>query len=91
MGVFLSFCFPFIFLLPEQKKNETKRKFAGSRSRAKKWRFFLNEKNSLSLKQLFVLHGKISIFLHASPLNAGTYEVSDGVNVASLVWGMICT
>jgi hypothetical protein len=33
--------------LPEQKKNETKRKFAGSRSRAKKWRFFLNEKNSL--------------------------------------------
>jgi len=37
----------FIFLLPEQKKNETKRKFAGSRSRAKKWRFFLNEKNSL--------------------------------------------
>jgi hypothetical protein len=37
----------FIFLLPEQKKNETKRKFAGSRSGAKKWRFFLNEKNSL--------------------------------------------
>ena len=80
---------PFIFLLPEQKKNETKRKFAGSRSRAKKWRFFLNEKNSLALRQLFVLHGKISIFLHALPLNAGTCSSGWGVNVASLVFGVI--
>jgi len=43
------------------------------------------------VKQLFVLHGKISIFLHALPLNAGTYEVGDGVNVASLVFGLICS
>ncbi|MBE6274445.1 MAG: hypothetical protein E7097_11310 [Bacteroides sp.] len=71
--------------MPEQKKNETKRKFAGSRSEAKKWRFFLNEKNSLSLKQLFVLHGKISIFLHASPLNAGTDQVNTHINERSNV------
>ena len=35
---------------------------------------------------LFLLHGKQQKFLHASPLNAGTYEVGDGVNVASLVF-----
>ena len=37
----------FIFLFPEKKKNETKRKFAGSRSEAKNSLHFLNEKNSL--------------------------------------------
>ena len=47
---------------------------------------FPKRKELASLKQLFVLHGKISIFLHALPLNAGTYEVGDGVNVASLVF-----
>ena len=41
--------FPFIFLLPEQKKNETKRKFAGSRSEAKKWRFSTAPDNIRSL------------------------------------------
>ena len=51
---------------------------------------FPKRKELASLKQLFVLHGKISIFLHALPLNAGTYEVGDGVNVASLVFGLIC-
>ena len=49
---------PFIFLLPEQKKNETKRKFAGYVPEAKISTFFLKKKNSLSLKQLFLLHGK---------------------------------
>ena len=47
---------------------------------------FPKRKELASLKQLFVLHGKISIFLHALPLNAGTYEVDDSVNVASLVF-----
>ena len=32
---------------------------------------FPKRKELASLKQLFVLHGKISIFLHALPLNAG--------------------
>jgi len=52
---------------------------------------FPKRKELASLKQLFVLYGKISIFLYASPLNAGTYEVGDGVNVASLVFGLICS
>ena len=51
---------------------------------------FPKRKELASLKQLFVLHGKISIFLHALPLNAGTYKVGDGVNVASLVLELIC-
>ena len=36
---------------------------------------FPKRKELASLKQLFVLHGKISIFLHAPPLNAGPCEV----------------
>ena len=52
---------------------------------------FPKRKELASLKQLFLLHGKEQKFLHASPLNAGTYEVGDGVNVASLVFGLICS
>ena len=51
---------------------------------------FPKRKELASLKQLFVLHGKISIFLHAPPLNAGTYKVGHGVNITSLVFGLIC-
>ena len=80
----------FIFLLSEQKKNETKRKLAGSRYRAKKWRFFLNEKNSLMLRQLFVLHGKISIFLHALSTKCRSLFRLVGINFALLVFGLIC-
>ena len=47
---------------------------------------FPKRKELTLLKKLFVLHGKISIFLHALPLNAGTYEVDGSVNVASLVF-----
>ena len=83
-------CFLSFFFCPNKRKTETKRKFAGSRSIAKKWRFFLNEKNSLTLKQLFVLHGKISIFLYALPLNAGACSSWCGVNFASLVFWLIC-
>jgi hypothetical protein len=39
--------------LPEQKKNETKRKFAGSRSGAKNWGYFLKKKNSLRSNSFF--------------------------------------
>ena len=37
---------------------------------------FPKRKELASLKQLFVLHGKISIFLHAPPLNAGTLTLT---------------
>ena len=47
---------------------------------------FLNEKNSLTLKQLFVLHGKYSIFLHASPLNAGRSLFEADTLLRSLMW-----
>jgi hypothetical protein len=43
---------------------------------------FLNKKNSLTLKQLFVLHGNPPDFLYAPPLNAG---ISSRINIASLV------
>ena len=39
---------------------------------------FLNKKNSLSLKQLFVLHGNSPDFLYAPPLNAGSPTFSIG-------------
>ena len=52
---------------------------------------FPKRKELASLKQLFVLHGKISIFLHAPPLNAGPCEVGGerGINIASLVVGFV--
>jgi len=68
----------FIFLLSAQKKNETKRKSAGCRSGAKNRVNFLNKKNSLTLKQLFVLHGNSPDFLYAPPLNAGPPTFSNG-------------
>ena len=43
---------------------------------------FPKRKELASLKQLFVLHGKISIFLHALPLNAGA--------CSSWWWGKLC-
>ena len=46
---------------------------------------FPKRKELASLKQLFVLHGKISIFLHASPLNAGTDQVNTHINERSNV------
>ena len=51
---------------------------------------FPKRKELASLKQLFVLHGKISIFLHALPLNAGACSSWCGVNFASLVFWLIC-
>ena len=43
---------------------------------------FPKRKELASLKQLFVLHGKISIFLYALPLNAGA--------CLSWWWGKLC-
>ena len=61
----------FLFLLCAQKKKETKRKSAGCRSGAKFFTLSLKKKNSLTLKQLFLLHGKEQKILHAPPLKAG--------------------
>ena len=48
----------FIFLLPEQKKNETKRKFAVCIFLPTPVLFSAKEKELATLKQLFLLHGK---------------------------------
>ena len=65
------------------KRNEAK-KIRGSRSEAKIFTFFLKKKNSLTLKQLFLLHGKQQKFLHASPLDAGTHRRTQ---MRFAVWG----
>ena len=62
----------------QKEKSKQKRKTAGSRSGAKNRVNFLNKKNSLSLKQLFVLHGNSPDFLYAPPLNAGPPTSSNG-------------
>ena len=64
----------FIFLLPEQKKNETKRKFAVCIFLPTPALFSAKEKELATLKQLFLLHGKERKFLHASQLKAGPSE-----------------
>jgi hypothetical protein len=48
------------------------RKFAGYTSEAKIFPLSLKKKNSLTLRQLFLLHAKAPKFLHASPLKAGS-------------------
>ena len=73
------FLFPFV----RTKEKETKRKSAGYAPELKNPHIFLNEKNSLTLKQLFVLNGKYSIFLHAPPLRPE--RPSPGGHIASLV------
>ena len=54
---------------------------------------FPKRKELASLKQLFVLHGKISIFLYASPLNAGPNQVGGGLTSLRSFFGLIvfCT
>ena len=53
------------FFLRTKKRNKEKRRL---RSGAKKSTYFPKRKELASLKQLFVLNGKYSIFLHAPPL-----------------------
>ena len=55
------------FFLCTHKEKETKRKAPAAAPELKNRRISLNEKNSLTLKQLFVLNGKYSIFLNALP------------------------
>ena len=57
----------FFFLLSAQKKKKQKEKAPAAAPELKNRRISLNEKNSLTLKQLFVLNGKYSIFLNALP------------------------
>ena len=75
----------FLFLLCAQKKKETKRKSAGCRSGAKFFTLSLKKKNSLTLKQLFLLHGKEQKILHAPPLKAGP-PTEDSTSLCSLRW-----
>jgi hypothetical protein len=42
---------------------------------------FPKEKELAALKQLFLLHGNNPNFLHAPPLNAGTYELPKYKNI----------
>ena len=54
--------FPFIFLLPEQKKNETKRKFAVCIFLPTPALFSAEQKELATLKQLFVLNAPKSTY-----------------------------
>ena len=56
-----------LFISFARTKETKQRKFAGCRSRAKIFTLFLKKKNSLTLKQLFLLHGKEQKFLNALP------------------------
>ena len=68
---FISLVFAFTFSFCIRKKKITKRKTAGCRSRAKKSSYFPKRKELATLKQLFVLNGKYSIFLNALPRRPG--------------------
>ena len=72
--------FSFSFVRTKKKKQKEKRRL---RSGAKKSSYFPKRKELASLKQLFVLNGKYSIFLHAPPLRPE--EPSFGGHIASLV------
>jgi len=72
-----------LFLSGIRKKKITKRKTAGCRSRAKKSSHFPKRKELASLKQLFVLYGKYSIFLHALPRRPEEASFG-GCHIASL-------
>ena len=83
----------FFFLLCAQKKKKQKdellrtlseKKAPSAAPELKNHRIFLNEKNSLTLKQLFVLNGKYSIFLHALPRRPEEASFG-GCHIASLV------
>ena len=64
--------FPFIFLLPEQKKNETKRKFAVCIFLPTPALFYAEQKELASLKQLFVLNAPKSTYASRQKKEAGS-------------------
>ena len=62
----------FIFLLHEQKKNETKRKFAGCIFLPTPALFYAKQKELASLKQLFVFNAPKSTCASRQKKEAGT-------------------
>ena len=71
IGLALAAGFSFSFVRTKKKKQKEKRRL---RSGAKKSSYFPKRKELASLKQLFVLNGKYSIFLHAPPLRPEANE-----------------
>ena len=86
---FFLYMFPFIFLLPEQKKNETKRKFAVCIFLPTPVLFSAKQKELATLKQLFVLHAPKSTSASRQKNEAGSFWSGCGINVASLVIGYL--
>jgi predicted DNA-binding protein with PD1-like motif len=80
---FISLVFAFTFSFCHQKEKDNKKKDCRLRSGAKKSTYFPKRKELASLKQLFVLNGKYSIFLHAPPLRPEVALL--GGHIASLV------
>ena len=66
LDITFSFC--------HQKEKDNKKKDCRRRSGAKKSTYFPKRKELASLKQLFVLNGKYSIFLNAPPLRPEANE-----------------
>ena len=79
-------CF-FIFLLPEQKKNETKRKFAVCIFLPTPALFSATEKELAALKQLFLFNAPKSTYASRQKKEAGPWCFlgREGDNIASLV------
>ena len=86
--VFLLQPLGFTFSFCHQKEKDNKKKDCRLRSGAKKSTYFPKRKELASLKQLFVLNGKYSIFLHAPPLRPE--KPSPGGHIASLVNLFLC-
>ena len=75
----------FIFLLHEQKKNETKRKFAGCIFLPTPALFYAKQKELASLKQLFVFNAPKSTCASRQKKEAGIFRSGCILNIASLV------
>ena len=75
----------FIFLLHEQKKNETKRKFAGCIFLPTPALFYAKQKELASLKQLFVFNAPKSTSASRSKSEAGPL-CSFATLLRSLMW-----
>ena len=75
----------FIFLLHEQKKNETKRKFAVCIFLPTPALFYAKLKELASLKQLFVFNAPKSTSASRQKKEAGIFRSGCILNIASLV------
>ena len=81
-------CILIIFLLPEQKKNEAKRKFAVCIFLPTPALFSAKQKELASLKQLFVFNAPKSTSALRQKKRTDLYPFWGGVNFASLVLGL---